>query len=98
MICHIKSCSYSICGVCHNMGDFDCEYKDYRAIGTVKECRQAVEKQVPKKPNLEGDGYDNEGHMIFDTWLCPNCETHYEVDCDDYDFCPRCGQRILKED
>lgn len=54
----------------------------------------ALEKQTPKKPNLEGDGYDNEGNIIYDTWLCPNCGAHYEIDYDDYNHCPICGQRV----
>lgn len=98
MICNITGCKYSICGVCNNMGDFECEHKDYRAIGTVEECRAALEKQIPKKPNLEGDGYDNKGNLIYDTWLCPNCEAHYEVDYDDYNYCPICGQKLDMSD
>lgn len=38
----------------------------YEAIGTVEECRDAMEKQTPKTPNTYGDGYDNEGNMIYD--------------------------------
>ena len=67
----------------------------YREIGTVEECREAVEKQKSKSPTLEGDGYDEDGEMIYDTWICPSCGEDYEVDYDDYDFCPNCGQRIL---
>lgn len=53
-----------------------------------------LEKQIPKKPVYEGDGYDLEGNIIFDEWLCPCCGTRYEVDYDEYDFCPNCGQAI----
>lgn len=28
------------------------EIQQYREIGTVEECREAVEKQIPKKPLL----------------------------------------------
>ena len=52
----------------------------------------ALEKQIPKKPDYEGDGFDEDGYLIYDTWICPNCEHKYEVDYDDYDFCPNCGQ------
>lgn len=69
------------------------EIQQYRAIGTVEECRAAVEKQKPKKPDYEGDGY-SDGHLVYDTWICPCCGKHYEVDYDDYDFCPECGQCI----
>ena len=53
----------------------------------------ALEKQIPKKPTYEGDGYWN-GQLVYDTWVCPNCEKRYEVDCDNYDHCPDCGQAI----
>mgnify|MGYP001275499895 CR=1 FL=1 len=54
----------------------------------------ALEKQLPKKPNFEGDGYDPDGTFVYDTWECPNCGECYEVDYDDYDYCPKCGQKI----
>lgn len=54
---------------------------------------KALEKQIPKKPLLEGDGY-YDGEMVYDIWRCPNCGRAYEVDSDDYDYCPNCGQRI----
>ena len=54
----------------------------------------ALEKQTPKKPDYEGDGYDENGNLIYDTWICPNCGKHYEVYYDDYDFCPNCGQAL----
>lgn len=69
------------------------EIKQYRTIGTPEECRAAVEKQTAKKPDYEGDGY-SDGHLVYDTWICPCCGKHYEVDYDDYDFCPECGQCI----
>lgn len=53
----------------------------------------ALEKQIPKKPDLEGDGYAD-GQLVYDTWICPNCEKRYEVDYEKYDHCPNCGQKI----
>ena len=62
-----------------------------------EECAiYALEKQIPKKPDYEGDGFDEDGYLIYDTWICPNCGKHYEVDYDDYNFCPECGQAIDK--
>ena len=69
------------------------EFLKYRAIGTPEECRAAVEKQKAKKPDFEGDGYAD-GHLVYDTWICPCCGKHYEVDYDDYDFCHNCGQKL----
>lgn len=54
---------------------------------------QALEKQIPKRPDHEADGYAD-GHLVYDTWICPCCEKHYEVDYDNYDYCPNCGQHI----
>lgn len=61
--------------------------------GTKMIC-EALDKQIPKHPHLEGDGYDGNGYMIYDTWICPCCEKHYEVDYDKYEHCPSCGQCI----
>ena len=60
---------------------------------TFKSLLEAREKQIPKKPSLEGDGYAD-GHLVYDTWICPCCEKKYEVDYEEYDYCPECGQAI----
>ena len=57
---------------------------------------EALEKQEPKTPNYEGDGYWD-GVLVYDTWICPCCGKEYEVDYDDYKYCPECGQAIRKE-
>lgn len=60
-------------------------------------CRFAIaalEKQTPKKPMLEGDGYDDNRNIIYDTWICPCCEDRYEVDYERHNHCPTCGQTI----
>lgn len=58
---------------------------------SISEC---VRKQIPKVPNFEGDGYDMEGSMIYDTWICPCCECRFEVEFEEYKYCPNCGQKI----
>lgn len=55
---------------------------------------KALEKQTPKKPTYEGDGYAPDGTLVYDTWICPCCNKRYEVDYDDYDYCPDCGQKL----
>lgn len=54
----------------------------------------ALKKQIPEKPDYEGDGYDENGELIYDTWICPCCECKYEVDYESYAFCPNCGQAL----
>lgn len=86
------------------------EIQQYREIGTVEECREAVEKQKRKKPKeilRRRGGFENHH--------CPNCGTEYQIDgrytiTDKYcpvcgklldsafgSYCGNCGQRIVKE-
>ena len=45
------------------------EIQQYRTIGTVEECRAAMEKQTAKKPKKT----ESEGYRYTDTYRCPNC-------------------------
>lgn len=65
------------------------ELKQYRVIGTPKECRAAVEKQKAKKP------------IHNDKCTCPSCGTHNEVFkkrrntvAHDIVYCWHCGQAV----
>lgn len=55
---------------------------------------EALEKQVCKKPTLEGDGYAPDGSLVLDEWLCPRCNFRYELDYEEHSYCPNCGQAI----
>lgn len=65
------------------------EVQQYRAIGTLEECREAVEKQTAKNP------------INNDRRTCPSCGTYNEVIkkrrntvvCDTV-YCWHCGQAI----
>lgn len=72
------------------------EIQKYRAIGTVEECRTAVDRMKPKKPTYDGDGYAPDGTFVWDEWLCPNCGSRYEVDYDNHDHCPNRGTRYIE--
>lgn len=70
-----------------------------RAISIIKGYEEnpmqwSASKEKPCRPIYESDGYAPDGMFVYNTWICPNCETRYEVDYDDYDYCPNCGQRI----
>ena len=53
----------------------------------------ALEKQIPQKPDLEGDGYYN-GELVIDTGICPRCRQDYEIECHTPKFCENCGQAL----
>ncbi len=68
------------------------EIQQYREIGTVEECREAVEKQNPKK-------------IIIRNWsstFCPTCGHELSTSLGDgyykhptfLERCPKCGQAI----
>ena len=67
------------------------ELKQYRAIGTPKECRALKDRLVAKKVSLRHvrkfDG--------FDDGECPTCGESVSRDFDGTDiFCPECGQKL----
>ncbi len=71
--------------------------KERNAILITKALNMAVEaleKQIPKKPNLSGDSCDKDGNLIYDTYDCPSCHTSYEMEYEKYDHCPSCGQAL----
>ena len=60
------------------------EWLEYSKIGTVEECREAVEKQKPKKPVLRNDN----GKLRKS---CPVCGCFFSPLSRS---CPKCGQAI----
>lgn len=61
-----------------NLLHFLQELEQYRKIGTVSRCKDAVWRQTPIEADYEGD----------------SCDEKYEIGFDDYDYCPNCGQRV----
>lgn len=59
------------------------ELKQYRALGTVKELREAKEKQIAKKP-LAPLTFSSVG-------TCPACSANQFVK---HKYCGNCGQRL----
>lgn len=80
------------------------EVQQYREIGTVEECREAVEKQKPQKPkdSLKIDPVidENGAYVDADTTvylLCPNCGEMVGIEDNCDRFCHECGQAIDNE-
>ena len=62
------------------------EIQQYREIGTVEECREAVDKQKPKKPHRN--------YKKFSGLWC-KCGWYLgQKQCLDIKYCPNCGQAI----
>ena len=59
------------------------EIQQYRAIGTVEECREAVDKQKPKKPIKQKGNCFSKGK---------SGEEQHEIIL----ICPLCGGKALK--
>ena len=55
---------------------------EYQAIGTVEDCREAVERMKPKKPRWHGHHF------------CPNCNSIVYVNGGKDIYCPKCGQKL----
>lgn len=71
------------------------ELQRYRVLGTVEELRIAKEKQIPKKPDYEGDGYAD-GQLVYDYAKCPICGHDFEYGINDWEceYCSECGQKL----
>ena len=64
------------------------EVQQYREIGTVEECREAMEKQKPKKPHRN--------YKKFSGLWC-KCGWYLgQKQCLDIKYCPNCGQAIAE--
>ena len=66
------------------------EAQQYREIGTVDKCREAVEKQKPNPCEFYGD--EEDGRL-----LCPNCgEDLWDLKECGFNNCPYCRQAIYE--
>ena len=55
----------------------------------------ALEKQIPKKPEYEADGYAG-GELVYDYAKCPICGHDFEYGINDWEceYCSNCGQKL----
>ena len=54
-----------------------------------------LEKQIPKKPEYEADGYAD-GELVYDYAKCPICGHDFEYGINDWgcEYCSDCGQKL----
>lgn len=72
------------------------EVQQYREIGTLEECRKAVEKQKPKKPEIYTDTVQTmNGSFQRDVFECPVCGDYVcNVEDEIPRYCQSCGQKL----
>lgn len=85
----------------------DCEeLEQYRNIGTVEECREAREKQKPKKPLLMSKRKEKIAEGDYVHVICPSCGEEifscflfypWNDSQRTNEFCKSCGQAIQWE-
>lgn len=62
----------------------------------MKVAFEAMEKQIPKKPEYYGDGY-SDGELVYDYAKCPACgNDNFEHGINNWgcNYCPDCGQAL----
>lgn len=83
------------------------EIQQYRAIGTVEECREARERQRAEKPEWSPDCEECEKYeTLYCTYkcgsystlssvlVCPNCKKQRVIKEHGHRYCYNCGQSI----
>ena len=77
------------CEYCYSQGNFGNQKEAF------KTAIQAFEKQIPKKPEYEADGYAD-GYLVYDYAKCPICGHDFEYGINDWGckYCSDCGQKL----
>lgn len=70
-----------------------CELDAYKEIGTVEECREAVEKQKSGKIEYETNAVFNNGFGHYRMGKCPICDSRYNSN-DEINYCSKCGKKL----
>lgn len=76
----------------------DCldELKQYRALGTIEELREAMEKQIAKPHHHTKVGNINDSVRVS---ICPSCLGLIYTHREEYpNYCNSCGQKISWKD
>ena len=77
--------------VCEDCNLYPCDHSVVE--GLCRTALNALDKQIPVKPDLEGDGYYN-GELVYDTGICPTCGQDYEIEYHTPKYCENCGQAL----
>ena len=72
------------------------KWENYLKIGTVEECRDALEKQKPKELVYESDSVFSNGFSHYRMGKCPMCDRYYNSS-NEVNYCSKCGQALMNE-
>lgn len=74
-------------------GESDLVYRNRKIYAEL--AINALEKQIPKKPEYEADGYAD-GELVYDYAKCPICGHDFEYGINDWgcEHCSDCGQKL----
>ena len=75
------------------IGEMIDECAEYESIGTVEECREAVEKQKAEKIEYETNAVFNNGFGHYRMGKCPICDSRYNSN-DEINYCSKCGKKL----
>lgn len=83
--------------------------RDIKLIDALKDIAKAIrelsardgvasvlERQIPMKPDYWGDGFDDDGNIVYDQAKCPVCGHDFEYQINEWGskFCQDCGQAL----
>lgn len=64
-------------------------------VEALNMAQDALEKQISLPLDYEGDGYADDGNILYDTAICRSCGRRFERDYEEhYKYCPECGQAL----
>lgn len=69
------------------------ELDAYKEIGTVEECRKAVEKQKAERIEYETNAVFSNGFSHYRIGKCSICDNRYNSN-DEIAYCSKCGQKL----
>ena len=71
------------------------KYLSGKYKNSLRMAIKALEKQIPKKPEYEADGYAD-GNLVYDYAKCPICGHDFEYGINDWgcEYCSDCGQKL----
>jgi len=75
--------------VIHSLSGYPYTEEEKLLLVVLDKCREALEKQIPKKPF-----YIRDVDALYFDWQCPHCKREYRKAIIEVNNCHDCGQSI----